>query len=935
MSGPRPSDSRCFNENSPRPPVPGEERDVSYKNSFSSSSTSRSSSRYEQPTDQQSSRGCAVSLRSTSCDANSGGSTSAPQGYEPEGRCDRAIIMEDHHLQQQQLQQKLRSSNNANEPLACLQWSRSLHALLEDPKGLKLFEHYLQQEGHIYALYFWFACEGLKEEHDPNKLSAIIKVLVRRFFQRPQLALPDEVRKDLGRRFREGLADRKTFELAQREVERLIEETTYPNFLRSDVYLQYVRQCQQLVNDQSRSPQSQSASVSVKDGQLDNDTNSSTTPPPTETIGCASNLLPTLHEDSELSVQQPSQQQLHLQQIHQQQLHQQQTQQQSRPLPPLPPVPPHEQAEPQQPIHKTHSTDRNVQPTGEMRLTKDMLMATQQFRALDVRPKPEAFAGIYLRQGASPYHATVSRPRVQYSSYNPVSRQDSELQSISSEARTESDKLSVTDASLDSASMSRRNTRKQHIRQYQQIKKSAMINRDSVGHEAIIPRTQRMSREQTKPLDPDTFAKHLIEKLKKIKEDRENEEKLDRKLKEVDLSTSMSDICDSPKTSCAPPTQSSRYLTDDFRDKLQLEDDNDQAILDQHVSRVWNDLTPSLSPKLASPRPRSPDKNRRQLQPQLPPPPPPPRRDQRKEKDVFSTFSGDSGNVNDYAETSELHGAGSMSSLGSHLPKSKSVPSDYAGSLFKQDRYFQDQESSRHRRLESGARSSATKKSMTELTDSGVSVVSDVPPAAVKDTRLLNWLKENDTGSSYCVGKPELKARHKRSANLPQQPFVGDPGMPLLPQPHTATQLEEAKRRLEYEQSRSNSKQRNSSQCLKQQQPQFLDYELVSSMPTAPIVETATSQTTLRRPKQAGKDFTTVVLSFCDEKVPYMLKIAGYNVTLKQFKEVLPKKGNYRYFFKTECEDLDMAVIQEEITEDTELVPLWEGKIMAQVKALE
>jgi axin 1 len=64
--------------------------------------------------------------------------------------------------------------------LACLQWTRSLHALLEDPKGLELFEHYLQQEGHTYALSFWFACEGLKEERDPNKLTAIIKVLIRR-----------------------------------------------------------------------------------------------------------------------------------------------------------------------------------------------------------------------------------------------------------------------------------------------------------------------------------------------------------------------------------------------------------------------------------------------------------------------------------------------------------------------------------------------------------------------------------------------------------------------------------------------------------------------------------------------------------------------------------------------------------------------------------
>lgn len=44
---------------------------------------------------------------------------------------------------------------------------------------------------------------------------------------------------------------------------------------------------------------------------------------------------------------------------------------------------------------------------------------------------------------------------------------------------------------------------------------------------------------------------------------------------------------------------------------------------------------------------------------------------------------------------------------------------------------------------------------------------------------------------------------------------------------------------------------------------------------------------------------------------------------------------NYRYFFKTECEDLDMKVIQEEIMDDNEILPLWEGKVMAQVKPID
>jgi axin 1 len=47
--------------------------------------------------------------------------------------------------------------------------------------------------------------------------------------------------------------------------------------------------------------------------------------------------------------------------------------------------------------------------------------------------------------------------------------------------------------------------------------------------------------------------------------------------------------------------------------------------------------------------------------------------------------------------------------------------------------------------------------------------------------------------------------------------------------------------------------------------------------------------------QQSQQGFTTVVYSFCDEEVPYRIKIPGaHPPTLKQFKDYLPKKGNYR-----------------------------------------
>lgn len=51
-------------------------------------------------------------------------------------------------------------------------------------------------------------------------------------------------------------------------------------------------------------------------------------------------------------------------------------------------------------------------------------------------------------QHAHFHFALTPHPHMAYSSYNPVSRQDSELQSLSSEARTESDNMSLKDSSV-------------------------------------------------------------------------------------------------------------------------------------------------------------------------------------------------------------------------------------------------------------------------------------------------------------------------------------------------------------------------------------------------------------------------------------------------------------------------------------------------------
>lgn len=222
-------------------------------------------------------------------------------------------------------------------------------------------------------------------------------------------------------------------------------------------------------------------------------------------------------------------------------------------------------------------------------------------------------------------------------------------------------------------------SKKQYSRQHRAMKESASKNRDNL--DSMIPRTQRLTRDVNQPQDPEAFAHRLIQKLEIVKRQQENGEKLSRHLQDPDVEQDVE--LTGPLTASHIGDGRGIFFTDQLRQNLFIDDDSDQAILDQHVSRVWADSTPSRSPHgLASPPPRMPDRRRpphaysRSSKP-------------RRDKDVFSTFSIDSGNIHDFPEGSDLIGAGSMSSLGSHLPKSKSVPSDYADSLHKHDLYLQ------------------------------------------------------------------------------------------------------------------------------------------------------------------------------------------------------------------------------------------------------
>jgi hypothetical protein len=77
---------------------------------------------------------------------------------------------------------------------------------------------------------------------------------------------------------------------------------------------------------------------------------------------------------------------------------------------------------------------------------------------------------------------------------------------------------------------------------------------------------------------------------------------------------------------------------------------------------------------------------------------------------------------------------------------------------------------------------------------------------------------------------------------------------------------------------------------------------------------------------------TVVGFYLGDEEIPYRTTIASTNVTLGQFKQLVSKRGNYRYFFKKACDEFGSGVVLEEVFDDDEVLPLWEGKIIGRVE---
>ncbi|KAF2366860.1 RGS domain [Trinorchestia longiramus] len=980
------------------------------------------------------------------------------------------------------------SSNGSNSSSNPLEWSHSIDHLLLDPVGVSAFMAFLREEkGCSNALEFFFACKGLGSQPSEH-LRQLLLVIWKKFIRNYNVRVSPETHADLSEKIYRGALSADMFQVAQNEVLEYLKQTSYPAFLQSQ---HYIEQLQQYHAEQQKLDLDDSERGTYQSSLLQQN--------PVQSISYSPHRYSKSVDDPRVGNSGVYRGDYASNAGHGSKWN---------PSPAvLTTVYEHEAATPHTvallPGHMKHlsgscSVPRPaaeddltcVSSSGPKRphLSSKILAATVGQRAL-VNPKQG------IRSGLNPYHASYGRG-------HHASRNDSERQSVSSGAYTD-DTRSYTDGSIDgdtgyggsSSKLMRREKMiiKENLRLNEELQKQkfqqqqqSMLASALGGGAFVVPRTQLSVCPSTNLAKyPEQFAKVLTEKLEAVLRRREGHEKVQRAFKKIQESGGAADVYrrEHAVNSLPPSVLMNRII-----EKIPLdEDDSGQAILDQHVSRVWQDNSrgspvcfPSSPPHMmgvcrppaaslhhhhhhhhsyapnatstnAGPNAKQKGSNKtpyrsptfvgmvqqknameKQQQQQYPlgvsspysdypqtvaPAMPYSKswhqlrsRDQTS-VDVYGAFSSDSGTVPDFCESSGRSGRRHHSGV----PKTRSVPEHMMDSCAGSgsERYPSSSGSGSRGRTGGGG---------SELTDSGVSVISDsrhslltatqsstvhqrvetwlqdtgdssgrkvmpggglvkegdvsLPPShgPVEDRALLSSSARRGTNSATSIWSPQQQGGSADHARRRHRGMAGNSsGAPADLMRRATTSPAAAAARYGGGSSgvASDSGLTSSGGGLTSSDggPTSSGGGLTSSGATsgsaskaaasAPGSDRNTSSSSGSTMRKAFKpstkstsgggggsdgqsscsrgsdgssltESTTVVYSFCDDNVPFVIKIVARSITLKRFKQHLPKRGNYRFFFKKHCEEF--GVIQEEMTEDEEVLPLYEGRIFAQIR---
>ncbi|XP_064886781.1 axin-1 isoform X1 [Columba livia] len=826
-----------FTEDAPRPPVPGEEGEL-----VSTDPRPVSHGFYSSKSDVVRNETSTATPRRSDLDL----------GYEPEG--------------------------SASPTPPYLKWAESLHSLLDDQDGINLFRTFLKQEDCADLLDFWFACSGFRKLEpcmsNEEKRLKLAKAIYKKYILDNNGIVSRQIKpatksfiKDCVMKLQ---IDPDMFDQAQTEIQCMIEDNTYPLFLKSDIYLEYTR-------TGGESPKIYSD--------------------PSSGSGTGKGLpgyLPTLNEDEEWKCDQ--------------------------------------EAEPK--------ASRDSAPSS--RLTQKLLLETANQRAASARRYSEGreFRHGPWREPVNPYYVNTG-----YALAPATSANDSEQQSMSSDADT----MSLTDSSVDGIPPYR--LRKQHRREMQE---SAKANgRVPLPH---IPRTYRMPKDIH--VEPEKFAAELINRLEEVQKEREAEEKLEERLKRVraEEEGEDADISSGPSVIShkMPSAQAFHHFAPRYSEMgcagMQMRDaheENPESILDEHVQRVMK--TPgcqSPGPGRHSPKPRSPESGHLgKLSGTLGTIPP--------GHGKHATKSGmklDAANLYHHKHVyHHIHHHSVMKPKEQiEAEATQRVQNSFAWNVDSHNYATKSRNYTENLgmgpvpmdSLGYSGKASLLSKRNVKKTDSGKSDGANYempgsPEDVERNQKILQWIIEGEkeisrhkkTNHGSSGAKKQLShdmvrplsierpvavhpwvSAQLRNVVQPSHPFIQDPTMPPNPAPNPLTQLEEARRRLEEEEKRAGK---------------------------LPLKQRLKPQ---KRPGSgASQPCENIVVAyyFCGEPIPYRTLVKGRVVTLGQFKELLTKKGNYRYYFKKVSDEFDCGVVFEEVREDDTILPIFEEKIIGKVEKID
>ncbi|KAJ8386170.1 hypothetical protein AAFF_G00175940 [Aldrovandia affinis] len=812
-----------FTEDAPRPPVPGEEGEL-----VSSDARQHSHGSYLAKGDSFRSEASMATPRRPDLDL----------GYEPEG--------------------------SASPTPPYLKWAESLHSLLDDQDGIHLFRTFLKQEDCADLLDFWFACSGFRkleasDGNDDKKLK-LAKAIYKKYILDNNAIVSRQIKpatkcfiKDCVMRLH---IDPAMFDQAQTEIQTMMEENTYPLFLKSDIYLEYTR-----TGGESPKPYSDQSSASGSGKILPG-------------------YLPTLNEDEEWRCDREAEE------------------------------------------------EPGCDHTPSSRLTQKLLMetATQRVVANKRCQDNREYRHSAWREPVNPYYVNTG-----YAMAPATSANDSEQQSMSSDADT----LSLTDSSVDGIPPYR--YRKQHRRE---MHESAKANgRVPLPH---IPRTHRMPKDIH--VEPEKFAVELISRLEGVLREREAQEKLEERLKRVRLEEEGedADVSSAPSlashkfsTALHPQHYSGRY-SDLSYNGLQSRDaheENPESILDEHVQRVMK------TPGCQSPKSRSPDG----LSAGKAPGPAAPQGPGHGKHPAKPGPKAEAGGAHHHKHGHHAHHAAPAPKPAKEQAEAEAqqrAQNSYAWGgeshhFAGKSRSYADNVTAGPNPTEAlgyGSRGSTLSKRAPKKGEDGRAFEMAMPPPEdlERNQKIIQWMMVGEkeagrhkkapyggpAGSKKSLGhetsRPSLAERpgsvhpwvsaQLRNTVQPSHPFIQDPTMPPNPAPNPLTQLEEARRRLEEEKKKSGTlqaKQRHKST------------------------------------KRQLCENVIVAYYFCGEPIPYRTSVKGRIITLGQFKELLTKKGSYRYYFKKVSDEFDCGVVFEEVREDDSVLPIFEEKIIGKVEKID